>query len=184
MSGRDKPWQGIMSVNVEITGANLRLRLVVPEDAAFIHGLRTSPLYNTHLSPVAGTVEDQRAWITAYKAREGAGKEFYFIIERHDGCACGVVRLYDIKDDSFTWGSWILKADKPPVAALESALLSFAVGFDALGLQRAELDVRKGNAKAIKLYRGFGMTETGSDLENLYFELTRDRFLDFALDAA
>jgi RimJ/RimL family protein N-acetyltransferase len=152
------------------------LRLVKPEDAAFIHGLRTDPAYNTHLSAVTGTVADQQAWIVAYKARETAGTELYYIIERHDGMACGAVRLYGITADSFTWGSWILTQDKPPKAALESALLSFGVGFEHLGLARADLDVRKKNETAIRFYRRFGMTETGSDAENLYFELIRERF--------
>lgn len=164
-------------MEAEITGQRLRLRLVTLKDALFIHGLRTNPAYNRHLSPVTGTVEDQRAWIVAYKAREAAGEEYYYIIERLDGVPCGVVRLYGITEDSFTWGSWILNADKPPKAALESAVLSFSIGFGTLGLKRADIDVRKGNAKAISFYRRFGMVETGSDPENLYFELTRSQFL-------
>ena len=168
---------GHMEAKPEIMGQRLRLRLVTPEDAPFIHGLRTDPAYNRHLSPVTGTVEDQRVWILAYKAREAAGEEYYYIIERLDGVPCGVVRLYGITKDSFTWGSWILNADKPPKAALESAALSFVIGFEMLGLRRADIDVRKDNAKAIRFYRRFGMVETGSDPENLYFELTRSRFL-------
>jgi len=165
-----------MDMVPEIAGKGLRLRPVMPEDAAFIHGLRTDPAYNTHLSPVTGTVADQRAWITAYKTREAAGAELYYIIERLDGVPCGVVRLYDITAESFTWGSWILNAEKPPKAALESALLSFSVGFVSLGRARADIDVRKENEKAIAFYRRFGMVETGQDADNLYFELTRARF--------
>jgi len=165
-----------MDMPSEMTGSRLRLRPVMPEDAAFIHGLRTDPAYNTHLSPVTGTVDDQHAWIEAYKIREAAGEEIYYVIERRDGVPCGVVRLYDITADSFTWGSWILNADKPRGAALESALLSFSAGFDGLGLARADIDVRRDNERAIAFYRRFGMTETGSDAERLYFELTRKGF--------
>lgn len=165
-----------MHLPLEITGPRLRLRPVVPDDAAFIHGLRTDPAYNAHLSPVSGTVADQRAWIVAYKAREAAGEEIYYIVARHDGVPCGTVRLYGITADSFTWGSWILNADKPPRAAPESAVLSFSAGFERLGLARAEIDVRRDNRHAIAFYRRFGMTETGSDADNLYFELTRARF--------
>jgi RimJ/RimL family protein N-acetyltransferase len=160
----------------EIIGKRLRLRLVEPADAAFIHALRTDPAFNAHLSPVTGTVADQKAWITAYKRREAAGEEFYYIIERQDGVPCGTVRLYGIIENSFTWGSWILNADKPPKAALDSALQSFAIGFEQLGLARADIDVRKDNRKAIDFYRRFGMAETGCDTENLYFELTASRF--------
>ena len=160
-----------------MTGSCLRLRLVTPEDAEFIHGLRTDPTYNEYLSSVTGTVEDQRAWIDSYKTREVAGEEYYYIIERcDDGRPCGVVRLYDITGGRFTWGSWILDANKPPKAALEGAVLSFAVGFERLGINLAELDVRRANSRAIAFYRRFGMTETGQDAENLYFELSRDDF--------
>lgn len=165
-----------MDAKPEMTGPRLRLRPVTPEDAAFIHALRTDPAYNAHLSPVTGTVADQRAWIARYKTREAAGQEIYYIIERLDGTPCGTVRLYDITGDRFTWGSWILNADKPPKAALESAVLSFAAGFARLGLGRADIDVRRANARAIAFYRRFGMTETGQDAENVYFELHRDDF--------
>lgn len=168
---------GFMDEKTELTGQHLRLRLVTPEDAKFIHGLRTNPVYNQYLSYVTGTAEDQRAWIDSYKTREAAGEEYYYIIERRDdGRPCGVVRLYDITGGRFTWGSWILNANKPPKAALESAVLSFAVGFERLGLHLAELDVRRANSRAIAFYHRFGMTETGQDAENLYFELSRDDF--------
>ena len=162
-----------MNIVPKIAGKSLRLRPVVPEDAAFIQGLRTDSAYNTHLSPVTGTVADQRDWIIAYKAREAVGEEIYYIIERLDGVPCGVVRLYDIAADRFTWGSWILNADKPPKAALESALLSFSVGFMSLGLSRADIDVRKANEKAIDFYRRFGMLEIGRASYNYYFEQSR-----------
>lgn len=154
-----------------IEGYQLRLRLVGPADAAYIHGLRTDHRYNAHLSPVTGNVADQRAWIEHYKERETAGTEYYYIIERRDnGTPCGVVRLYDIEPDRFTWGSWILDENKPVKAALESAMLSFKLGFEGLGATLASIDVRKDNAHAIAFYRRFGMTETGEDAENYYFE--------------
>ena len=160
-----------------ITGNHLRLRLVTPEDAAFIHGLRTDPAYNLHLSPVTGTVEDQRTWIEAYKTREAAGEEFYYIIERHDDVPCGVVRLYDITEETFTWGSWILNQDKPPKAALESAILIYDIGFFTLNKSCAVFDVRADNERTLRFHRRFGACGTGSDTENLYFELSRERFL-------
>ena len=52
------------------------------------------------------------------------------MIERKDGTRCGLVRLYDFDVESFTWGSWILDESKPRKAALESAVLSLAIGFE------------------------------------------------------
>jgi RimJ/RimL family protein N-acetyltransferase len=160
-----------------VCGHRLCLRVVTPEDAVFIHRLRTNPTYNTHLSTVTGTDDDQRAWIERYKAREAAGSELYYVIERRDETPCGVVRLYDVGPDSFTWGSWILNKDKPAKAALESAVLSFGVGFEQLGLARAIFDVRLDNSRAIAFYRRFGATETGRDDVNIYFEYARDRYI-------
>ena len=162
----------------EIAGKGLRLRPVMPEDAAFIHGLRTDPAYNAHLSAVTGTVADQRAWIIACKTREAAGAELYYIIERLDGVPCGVVRLYDITAESFTWGSWILNAEKPPKAALESALLIYEIGFGVLRKSHAIFDVRADNERVLRFHRRFGAVETGRDAENVYFELTATRFAE------
>ena len=159
-----------------IDGMQISLRLVQPEDAAYIHGLRTDPTYNDHLSPVTGTVEDQRSWIEAYKTRETKGTEYYFVVERKDGVRCGVVRLYDITDDQFTWGSWILDHNKPRKAALETAVLSFGVGFDALKLDVANVDVRVKNTHAEAFYRRLGMTETHRTDQDIFFIYSRAQF--------
>ena len=159
-----------------VEGPNLTLRLIRPEDAEYVHGMRTDPTYNRHLSEMRGTVEDQRSWIEAYKAREATLRELYYVIERKDGTRCGVVRLYDIGSNNFTWGSWILDHNKPPKAALESAVLSFGIGFDGLARPQAHVDVRIGNNKAHAFYVRFGMTEIGRDDRDIYFVYPRDRF--------
>ncbi len=160
-----------------IEGVRLRLRLIDPDDADYVHGLRTDPAYNTHLSAVQGTVEDQRCWIEGYKSREADLRELYYVIERRDHVPCGLVRLYDITADSFTWGSWILDTNKPPKAALESVLLSFGIGFDQLDLPVAYVDVRKNNTRALSIYQRLGMTEIRRDDQDIYFRFDRDRFL-------
>jgi RimJ/RimL family protein N-acetyltransferase len=166
-----------MPIVNKIMGRAIALRLVQPQDAGYIHSLRINPNYNQHLSTVSGTVEDQQNWIIAYKLREAKGLEFYFVIDRLDGIPCGVVRLYDICAETFTWGSWILDHNKPPKAALESAILSFGFGFGQLKLATAMFDVRQENKHATAFYRRFGATEVGQDSLNLYFELTKKRFL-------
>ena len=157
-----------------IKGHRVSLQLVRPVDAAFIHGLRSDPAYNAHLSAVPGTVDDQRDWITRYMLREAAGQEFYCLITRNDtGQPCGVVRLYDVADGQFTWGSWILNADKPAKAALESAVLSFGLGFEVLGMKKALLDVRLLNTHAKNFYLRFGATPMKQDAINLYLKVGR-----------
>lgn len=159
------------------SGPRLVLRLIDPNDAEYVFGLRTDPAYNIHLSEVQGTVDDQRRWIEAYKAREAERSELYYVIERHDGVRCGLVRLYDITPESFTWGSWILDSNKPPKAALESVVLSFGIGFEQLGISKALVDVRTDNAKALAIYQRLGMTEIRRDAQDIYFEYSAAQFL-------
>lgn len=161
-----------------VYGRQVNLRLVTTADASYINALRQNPEYNQHVSPVIGTVADQTAWIESYKKREASGKELYYVVERKDSMPCGLVRLYNVTRDRFTWGSWILDRNKPSKAALESAVLSFGIGFVKLGIQHADIDVRMGNAKAIAFYRRFGMKEVRQDCRNLYFEYSRDQYLD------
>lgn len=160
-----------------VKGPNLILRLIEPEDAGYVHGLRTDPAYNRHLSEVHGTAEDQRRWIEAYKDREAVGSEYYYVIERRDGTRCGVVRLYNIGADHFTWGSWILDHNKPPKAALESAVLIYDLGFGMLGLSQAAFDVRRDNERTLAFHRRFGAEETHSDAYDIFFTYPRETFL-------
>lgn len=159
-----------------IEGPNLVLRLIETEDAGYVHGLRTDARYNRYLSEVRGTVEDQRRWIENYKSREAAGSEFYYVIERKDGVRCGVVRLYGIDQDSFTWGSWILDENKPSKAALESAYLLYFLGFCLLGLSRSTFDVRRDNTNTLAFHRRFGATETHADELDVFFMYPRERY--------
>jgi len=160
-----------------IEGRRLHLRPVAPNDATYMHALRTDPRYNTHLSPVAGGVEQQRQWIERYLDREAQGREIYFVIERRsDAQRCGVVRLYDITEQQFTWGSWILDENKPSKAALESAVLSFGYGFRFPRTEKALIDVRRENYRALHFYRRLRMIETGADEMNIYFEYPRAQF--------
>jgi RimJ/RimL family protein N-acetyltransferase len=159
-----------------MNGPSLTLRLIQPEDADYVHRLRQDPRYNQYLSEVRGTAEDQRRWIDAYKTREASGIEFYYVIECQDGTPCGTVRLSEIKSESFTWGSWILDQNKPRMAALESALLSYCVAFDLIGAVQARFYARRDNARAIAFHRRFGATETHADAQDIFFVYPRTQF--------
>lgn len=154
-----------------IEGSTTRLRLAQPESAPCLQRLPTEPTLSRHLSTVSGDVEAQRVWLELYKERKASGKELFYIIEAlQTGQPCGTVRLYDIDDLSFTWGSWILDETKPPMAALDSAILSFGVGFDRLGRKSALVEVRRKSAHALAFYRRFGMIETRANDDHVYLE--------------
>jgi len=159
-----------------IDGFGLSFRLIQPDDAGFIFGLRTDSSFNRHLSKVQGTVEDQRLWIDRYKDREAAGLELYYIIERLGSDRCGAVRLYNMTGTDFEWGSWILNHDKPPKAALESATLIYHIAFDLLHLKATNFEVRRDNSNTLAFHRRYGAVETRSDAENIYFTYAASQF--------
>ena len=151
---------------------SIRLRFVEEEDAGFILNLRIDEKYNQFLSSVRADLQSQKDWIKKYKDDEKSKKQFYFIVERLDGTPCGTVRVYDLKKDSFCWGSWILNEDKTRYSALESAFLVYKFGFEELGYRKSHFDVMKGNEKVISFHKKMGAIQTGEDEQNYYFEIT------------
>lgn len=155
------------------------LRFVEPADAGFILALRRDPALGRNLSATAGGVAEQERWIRAYKAREAAGTEAYFIVvARADGAPVGCVRLYDVGAVAFTWGSWILGPGKPKTAAIETALGVYEVGFNVFGCRESVFDVRLANARTLAFHERFGAERTGEDALNAYFRLDRARYTD------
>jgi RimJ/RimL family protein N-acetyltransferase len=156
-----------------IDGKRIRLRDVEVADAGFILSLRLDPELNQHISKTDGDLSKQVAWIERYKAQT---TDYYFIIEEKDGTAWGTVRIYDIRGDSFCWGSWIVRKDAPTFVAMESALLIYEFGFGVLGFAASHFDVRKGNERVVQFHQRFGARITGEDAENFYFQLTREDY--------
>lgn len=153
---------------------SIRLRFVEDSDAEFILGLRLDERYSKFLSSVSPDVEAQKKWIRKYKNDEKNGIQYYFIIERLDGAPCGTVRIYDIRNDSFCWGSWILNEKKTRYAALESAFLVYEFGFKQLGFKKSHFDVMKENKGVIKFHTRIGAVKTSEDEVNDYFEITEE----------
>lgn len=168
---------------MKISGKNINLRVVDTEDALFIFTMRQNQDKTKYLSKVTGTVDDQKAWIEQYKQREKDRKEFYFVIESKDGEKLGLVRMYDFKDDSFCWGSWLIKEDAPKSTAIESALQIYEFGFYGLGFAKSHFDVRKGNDKVIAFHQRFGAKIVSEDKLDYFFnfekseyEITKERY--------
>jgi len=153
------------------------MRLVEVDDADYILSLRINPAYNNFLSSVDGDLESQIKWIKDYKKDELEKKQFYFIIERLDGTRCGTVRIYDISDESFCWGSWILDSNKTKYAAVESAFLIYEFGFNILKCNQSHFEVMNDNSGVIKFHRRMGAELINQDEENHYFIIRKDQVM-------
>ena len=155
---------------------NLNLRTVAIEDAEFIYNMRQNQNKTKYLSRVTGTVESQKEWIKNYKQREEEKKEFYFVIESKDKRKLGLVRMYDFQDNSFCWGSWLIKEDAPKSTAIESALQIYEFGFYSLGFEKSHFDVRKENDKVIAFHQRFGAKIVDEDELNYFFNFEKSDY--------
>lgn len=166
-----------------ISGKNINIRTVNIEDAEFIFDMRQNESKTKYLSKVSGTVESQREWIKNYKKREEEKQEFYFVIESKSEEKLGLVRVYDFKEESFCWGSWLIKEDAPKTTAIETALQVYEFGFYELGFQKSHFDVRKGNDKVVAFHTRFGATIVSEDeleyffnFEKSDYEITKEKY--------
>jgi len=173
-----------------ITGKNINLRLAEIDDAEFILSLRTDKDLSQFISSVDGSLDSQIAWLKEYKKKENEKSEYYFIIEDKKHDSLGTIRLYEIKDDSFCWGSWILSKDALQFAAIESALLLYDFAFLRLGFKSSHFEVRKENASVVAFHKRFGATVESSDDLNYYFIFpvekyfeTRKKYSKYLLDS-
>lgn len=159
-----------------IKGKNIQLRLAEISDADFILSLRSDDNLNKHLSVVENDLQKQIEWLEKYKQREDQKEEYYFIIESFEREKYDTVRLYDFKADSFCWGSWIIKSNRPSGTTLESFILSIGFGLEELNFPKARWDVRKENFKAIELYKFYGGEIVAEDELNYYFEYKKENY--------
>ena len=159
-----------------IYGKNINMRTVTTEDAEFIYNMRQNQNKTKYLSKVTGTVESQKEWIKNYKQREEEKKEFYFVIESKDKRKLGLVRMYDFQDNSFCWGSWLIKEDAPKSTAIESALQIYEFGFYSLGFEKSHFDVRKGNDKVIAFHQRFGAKIVDEDELDYFFNFEKSDY--------
>ena len=154
-----------------VVGKTLVLRDAVPADAAFIVALRTDPVKGAHLSATAADVGKQRSWLAHYRGRDD---EAYFVIESRGGAALGTVRLYAPRGDALSWGSWILAAGAPAVAAIESALMVYAYARDHLGFVSAYFEVQAANERVWAFHERFGAVRVGVHAGAFHYTLTGD----------
>ena len=167
----------------KVEGRNLIFRNANQEDAAFILGLRTDSQKSRYLSSTDADIEKQKNWLNNYAEQSN---QAYFIIENLQGEPLGTVRLYDAQEQSFCWGSWILKENSPQTAAIESALMVYAYAIDYLKFLAAHFDVRKGNESVWRFHERFGAQRVASNQYDYFYIInateikkTRERYTKF-----
>ena len=155
-----------------IVGRTLVFRDANVGDAAFILALRSDERRKRFISPTSPPLARQVAWLEAYReARDQA----YFIVEDLRGEQGGTIRLYDAVDDSFCWGSWIMRPGAPAHYAVESVLMLYRYALHELGFSRSYFAVRKANRSVWRFMERFGAQRSGETAIDFLYETGRER---------
>jgi RimJ/RimL family protein N-acetyltransferase len=166
---------------------HLRLVNADARDAAYICALRGDETLNRHLNRSSVEVAAQLKWLQAYKAREQAGEEYYFLIVS-DGADAGVVRMYDFREvdgrRSFCWGSWIIPVPRAPGLVTYSALLIYEVGFGDLGFEQSHFDVRAANTGVIGFHERAGARRIAEDAQDVFYRFLPEDYERFRAASA
>jgi hypothetical protein len=157
----------------------ITVRLVEESDAEFIVNLRTNEKLGRFLSQTDGNVDEQRKWIKAYKAREAAGEEFYFIAVGEQGEQYGTTRLYHFEANSFTTGSWLFAENTPAGVAIKADLIGRELAFEELGYEICKFDVRRDNKTVIRFHQFFKPKVIMENDLDIYYELDKASFYKF-----
>lgn len=157
-----------------IEGKYVNLREVEIDDAAFILSLRCDEKKARFLHKTENNLEKQIEYLKRYKTLDN---EWYFIIENKQHEPLGTTRMYDVHDNQFTSGSWLMKDGTLPEETLEGVLLGGHMSYEILGFEKDCFDVRKGNKKVIRFHKMRGAELIGESEIDYFFELTKDTFL-------
>ncbi len=163
-----------------LEGKNIDLREVKLTDAEFILSLRCDEKKSQFLHKTEFDLPKQTAYIAAALQKTD---EYYFIIQSKNGESLGTIRIYDIQDNSFEWGSWLIKDGVNANVSVESVLLMYNFAFYTLNLQFALLDVRRANKSVRSFHLKFGAKIIREDeldtflrLDKIDFENSRTLF--------
>ncbi len=152
----------------KVFGKNVIFRNANVDDAEFILNLRTDPIKGKYLSSTSTDLNLQIAWLEKYAMDD---TQIYFIIENKSGERFGTVRIYDKREDSFCWGSWILRDGRPSGFAIESALMVYSFAL-ALGFKNSHFDVRKNNESVWRFHERFGAIRVGENNEDYFYRIS------------
>lgn len=162
--------------NFHMTRYGIDVRLVEESDTSFILSLRADKWLTRFIHPTDNDEEKQRQWIHDYKKREEQGKEYYFIYSKN-GVPFGLNRIYNIKGNSCTGGSWLCKPGTEIELSIPIALILRDIMFDILNLKEDNFDVRKGNLKVQKYHLMSGSVITGETKLDILFKSTPESHL-------
>lgn len=157
-----------LPADFELHRYGIDVRLVTENDAEFILSLRTDEKLSRFIHSTDYDVEKQKQWIRDYKLREQNGTDYYFLYSFHNE-AFAVNRIYDIREDHATSGSWVCKKGTDVNQSIATVLIVRDILFYSLCIQKDCFDVRKENLQVQRMHKRMMAVQVGeTDLDYLY----------------
>lgn len=157
-----------------IKGKFVNIREVDINDAKFILSLRCNNKKSKYLHKTEYNLQKQIDYIKKYQT---LNDEWYFIIESKKNKPIGTYRIYDLKQDSFCIGSWLMKDNCTPFEMMEGEYLCKNYAFEQTGFEKFHFDVRKDNKKVIKYHKMMGAQVVAENELDYLFECSKEDYL-------
>ena len=158
-----------------LQGKYVNLREVELNDAEFILSLRCDEQKSKFLHKTENNLLKQIEYLKKYKTLDN---EWYFIIENKQDKPIGTYRIYDLKENSFCIGSWLMINGAKIEEVIEGDYLAKNYGFAALGFSKIHFDVRKDNIKVVRYHKMYGAKIVDENDIDYFLELTKKDFKD------
>ena len=153
----------------KIQSKNIFLKLVDENDINFILNIRHNHKHKVNLGETVLTYEEQKKWLEEYKIREELKLDFYYVILLKNKERIGLIRIYDIKNNSFEQGSLVIKEGQPINIILEALKIIYEYAFNCLNLNEGRLRVKKINKVGNNFHKNYGARLYKEDKEMNYY---------------
>jgi hypothetical protein len=154
----------------------LHVRFVEESDAKFIMELRINPDLSKYIHETTPDVELQRTWIRNYLKRQNNGEDFYFMFEKPKGTKLGICRIYDVKEDSFTIGSWIFSRQAPIGSSILADIITREIAYKLFPLKQHLFDVKRRNITVNRYHETYKSELLYQDEETNYYTCSKKNF--------
>jgi hypothetical protein len=166
----------ILDNNFTLERYGLHVRFVEESDAEFIIKLRTDPNLSKYIHETNPDIELQRTWIRNYKTRQHKGEDFYFMFEKPLGTRLGVCRIYDIKEDSYTIGSWVFSTQAPVGSAILADIIIREIAYKYFPEKNNLIDVKIANINVNRYAKSLRSELLYKDEQTNYYTCKRENF--------
>lgn len=165
----------IQLTNEYANGKYVNLREVEIDDAEFILSLRCNAKKSRFLNKTKNDLKSQIQYIRHYQTLDD---EYYFIIIDKNLTPLGTIRIYDMKQDSFVSGSWLMIDNASSEQILEGNYLMLHFAYKVLKYKKFCFDVRKENKKVINFHQAMGAKIINENDMDFFFESSLSLYID------